>query len=103
MTSNNLRVHDIWNGVRDHAMGGISNGIASHGSGLIPFDALFLTFSDYMKNAMKLSALNHAGVIYILTHDSIGLSKDGPTDQPVEQMVGLRAITIISSPASRWE
>ncbi|XP_058082579.1 transketolase, chloroplastic-like [Magnolia sinica] len=79
-------------GVREHAMAGISNGIALHGSGLIPFAATFLTFSDYMKNAMRLSALSHAGVIYILTHDSIGLGEDGPTHQPVEHLAGLRAI-----------
>lgn len=79
-------------GVREHAMGGISNGIALHGSGLIPFAATFLTFSDYMKNAMRLSALSRAGVVYVLTHDSIGLGEDGPTHQPVEHLVGLRAI-----------
>lgn len=73
-------------------MAGISNGIALHGSGLIPFAATFLTFSDYMKNSMRLSALSHAGVLYILTHDSIGLGEDGPTHQPVEQLAGLRAI-----------
>ncbi|XP_077242024.1 transketolase, chloroplastic-like isoform X2 [Tasmannia lanceolata] len=79
-------------GVREHAMAGISNGLALHGSGLIPFAATFLIFSDYMKNAMRLSALSHAGVIYILTHDSIGLGEDGPTHQPVEQLAGLRAV-----------
>ncbi|XP_073008384.1 transketolase, chloroplastic-like [Typha latifolia] len=79
-------------GVREHAMAGISNGIALHGSGLIPFAATFLTFSDYMKNSIRLSALSHAGVVYILTHDSIGLGEDGPTHQPIEQLVGLRAI-----------
>ncbi|KAK1382486.1 Transketolase, chloroplastic [Heracleum sosnowskyi] len=79
-------------GVREHAMAGISNGIALHGSGLIPFAATFLTFSDYMKNAIRLSALSHAGVIYIMTHDSIGLGEDGPTHQPVEQLAGLRAV-----------
>ncbi|KAK3408942.1 hypothetical protein EUGRSUZ_J01078 [Eucalyptus grandis] len=79
-------------GVREHAMGGISNGIALHGSGLIPFAATFLIFSDYMKNTIRLAALSHAGVIYIMTHDSIGLGEDGPTHQPVEQLAGLRAI-----------
>ncbi|WOG88014.1 hypothetical protein DCAR_0207247 [Daucus carota subsp. sativus] len=79
-------------GVREHAMAGISNGMALHGSGLIPFAATFLTFSDYMKNAIRLSALSHAGVIYIMTHDSIGLGEDGPTHQPVEQLAGLRAV-----------
>ncbi|KAL3649703.1 hypothetical protein CASFOL_006106 [Castilleja foliolosa] len=79
-------------GVREHAMAAISTGIALHGSGLIPFAATFLTFSDYMKNAIRLSALSHAGVIYVFTHDSIGLGEDGPTHQPVEHLVGLRAI-----------
>ncbi|XP_075499136.1 transketolase, chloroplastic-like [Primulina tabacum] len=79
-------------GVREHAMAGISNGIALHGSGLIPFAATFLVFSDYMKNSIRLSALSQAGVIYIMTHDSIGLGEDGPTHQPVEQLAGLRAI-----------
>lgn len=79
-------------GVREHAMAGISNGIALHGGGLIPFAATFLIFSDYMKNSIRLSALSHAGVIYILTHDSIGLGEDGPTHQPVEQLAGLRAV-----------
>ncbi|CAK9136099.1 unnamed protein product [Ilex paraguariensis] len=79
-------------GVREHAMGGISNGVALHGGGLIPFAATFLIFSDYMKNSIRLSALSHAGVIYIMTHDSIGLGEDGPTHQPVEQLAGLRAV-----------
>ena len=79
-------------GIREHAMAGISNGLALHNSGLIPVAATFLIFSDYMRNAMRLSALSEAGVIYILTHDSIGLGEDGPTHQPVEQLVGLRAI-----------
>lgn len=79
-------------GVREHAMAGISNGIALHKSGLIPFAATFLIFSDYMKNSIRLSALSHAGVIYIMTHDSIGLGEDGPTHQPVEQLAGLRAV-----------
>ncbi|KAI5575281.1 hypothetical protein BDE02_10G200600 [Populus trichocarpa] len=79
-------------GVREHAMAGISNGIALHKSGLIPFAATFLIFSDYMKNSIRLSALSHAGVIYIMTHDSIGLGEDGPTHQPIEQLAGLRAV-----------
>ncbi|KAF8403084.1 hypothetical protein HHK36_011178 [Tetracentron sinense] len=79
-------------GIREHAMAGISNGIALHGDGMIPFAATFLIFSDYMKNSIRLSALSHAGVIYIMTHDSIGLGEDGPTHQPVEQLAGLRAV-----------
>ncbi|XP_048231810.1 transketolase, chloroplastic isoform X2 [Ricinus communis] len=89
--------HSAWGrniryGIREHAMAGISNGIALHGSGLIPFAATFLIFSDYMKNSIRLSGLGHAGVIYIMTHDSIGLGEDGPTHQPVEQLAGLRAV-----------
>ncbi|PIA37310.1 hypothetical protein AQUCO_03000125v1 [Aquilegia coerulea] len=79
-------------GVREHGMAAISNGIALHGSGLIPFAATFLIFSDYMKNSIRLAALSHAGVIFIMTHDSIGLGEDGPTHQPVEQLAGLRAV-----------
>lgn len=79
-------------GVREHAMAAISNGLALHGSGLIPFAATFLVFSDYMKNSMRLSALSNAGVLYICTHDSIGLGEDGPTHQPVEHLIGLRAV-----------
>lgn len=70
-------------------MGVISNGIALHGSGLIPFAATFLIFSDYMKNTIQLSALSHAGVIYFMTHDSIRRGEDGPTHQPMEQLAGL--------------
>ncbi|KAJ7191526.1 hypothetical protein O6H91_Y523200 [Diphasiastrum complanatum] len=79
-------------GVREHAMAGISNGIAHHGSGLVPFAATFLVFTDYMKNSMRLAALSKAVVLFICTHDSIGLGEDGPTHQPVEHLAGLRAI-----------
>lgn len=78
-------------GIREHAMAAISNGIALHG-GLINYCATFFVFSDYMKNAMRLSALMGVNVTYILTHDSIGVGEDGPTHQPVEQLAGLRAI-----------
>ncbi len=78
-------------GVREHAMGGVLNGIAAH-SGLIPFGATFLIFSDYMRPPMRLAALSGLQVIYVFTHDSIGLGQDGPTHQPVEQVPGLRAI-----------
>lgn len=88
----NYHGRNIRYGVREHAMAAISNGIALHQSGLIPFAATFLTFSDYMKNSVRLSALSKAGVIYIMTDDSIGLGEDGPTHQPVEHLVGLRAI-----------
>jgi transketolase len=78
-------------GVREHAMGGILNGMALHG-GLIPYGGTFLIFSDYMRPAIRLAALMHLKVIYVFTHDSIGLGEDGPTHQPVEQLAALRAI-----------
>lgn len=78
-------------GVREHAMGSILNGMAVHG-GLIPYGATFLIFSDYMRPPMRLAALMGLHVIYVFTHDSIGLGEDGPTHQPVEQLAGLRAI-----------
>jgi transketolase len=78
-------------GVREHAMGGVLNGMALHG-GLMPFGATFLVFSDYMRPSIRLAALMGLHVIYIMTHDSIGLGEDGPTHQPVEQLAALRAI-----------
>jgi transketolase len=78
-------------GVREHGMGAILNGMADHG-GLIPYGATFLIFSDYMKPTIRLAALMNLHVIYVFTHDSIGLGEDGPTHQPVEQLAGLRAI-----------
>ena len=79
-------------GVREHGMGAICNGIALHGSGLIPYGATFLVFTDYMRNAIRLSALSEARVIWVMTHDSIGLGEDGPTHQPVEHTTSLRLI-----------
>jgi transketolase len=79
-------------GVREHGMGAICNGIALHGSGLIPYCATFLVFADYMRAAIRLSALSQAGVIYVMTHDSVALGEDGPTHQPVETIASLRAI-----------
>jgi transketolase len=79
-------------GVREHGMGAICNGIALHGSGLIPYCATFLVFTDYMRAAIRLSALSQAGVVYVMTHDSVGLGEDGPTHQPVETIPALRAI-----------
>ena len=78
-------------GVREHSMGGILNGMALHG-GLIPYGATFLIFSDYMRPAIRLAALTELKVIYVFTHDSIGLGEDGPTHQPIEQLAALRAI-----------
>jgi transketolase len=78
-------------GVREHGMGAILNGLAAHG-GTIPFGATFLTFSDYMRPSIRLAALMGVQVIYVFTHDSIGMGEDGPTHQPVEQLASLRAI-----------
>ena len=78
-------------GVREFGMGAISNGLALHG-GFLPFDATFLVFSDYMRNAVRMSALIPAHVIHVYTHDSIGLGEDGPTHQPIEHLASLRHI-----------
>jgi transketolase, bacterial and yeast len=78
-------------GVREHAMGGIANGLAYHG-GFIPYVATFLTFSDYMRGSVRLAALSGLHVVYVWTHDSVGLGEDGPTHQPVEHYAALRAI-----------
>jgi transketolase len=78
-------------GVREHGMGGTANGIAYHG-GFIPYDATFLTFSDYMRGAVRLGALAGLHVVHVWTHDSIGLGEDGPTHQAVEHYAALRAI-----------
>lgn len=91
-------------GVREHAMGACLTGIALHG-GLIPYGGTFLTFSDYMKPAIRLAALSEAHVIYVFTHDSVGLGEDGPTHQPVEHLAGLRAIPrlLVIRPADSHE
>jgi transketolase len=78
-------------GVREHGMGGIANGIAYHG-GFLPYVATFLTFSDYMRGAVRLAALSGLHVTYVWTHDSVGLGEDGPTHQPIEHYAALRAI-----------
>ncbi|MBD2355086.1 transketolase [Tolypothrix sp. FACHB-123] len=83
---------NIHYGVREHGMGAIVNGIALHGSGLIPYGATFLIFSDYMRAPIRLSALSQAGSIWVMTHDSIGQGEDGPTHQPIETLASLRAI-----------
>lgn len=73
-------------------MGAICNGIALHSPGLIPYCATFFVFTDYMRAAIRISALSEAGVIYVMTHDSIGLGEDGPTHQPVEHLMSFRAM-----------
>ena len=91
-------------GVREHAMSGIMNGLALH-SNLIPYGGTFLIFSDYCKPSIRLSALMEKRVIYVMTHDSIGLGEDGPTHQPIEQLSGLRSIPNLNvfRPADRME
>ncbi|MCQ2387205.1 MAG: transketolase [Clostridia bacterium] len=78
-------------GIREHAMAAICNGMYLHG-GLLPYCATFAVFSDYMKNAMRMSAIMEIPVTYVLTHDSIGVGEDGPTHQPIEHLAGLRAM-----------
>jgi transketolase len=78
-------------GVREHAMGGIGNGIAYHG-GFIPYVGTFLNFSDYMRGSVRLAALSSLHLVYVWTHDSVGLGEDGPTHQPIEHYAALRAM-----------
>jgi transketolase len=78
-------------GVREHAMGAVVNGLAYH-KGLLPYGATFLIFTDYMRGAIRLSALSHLHSIWVMTHDSVGLGEDGPTHQPIEHLASLRAM-----------
>jgi transketolase len=78
-------------GVREHGMGAVMTGLALHG-GVVPYAGTFATFSDYMRPAIRLAAISGAQVIYVFTHDSIGLGEDGPTHQPIEHFAALRAI-----------
>ena len=96
--------HNLHFGVREHAMGSIANGMALHG-GTIPYTATFLIFSDYMRPPIRLAALMDLRVVYIFTHDSIGLGEDGPTHQPIEQLLSLRAIpnVVVLRPADATE
>jgi transketolase len=82
---------NIWFGVREHAMMSALNGMAAHG-GVIPYGGTFLTFSDYCRPAIRLAALSEYRCIYVFTHDSVGLGEDGPTHQPIEHVMALRAI-----------
>jgi transketolase len=91
LNRNNFAGNYLRYGVREFGMFAIMNGIALHG-GFIPFGGTFLIFSDYGRNAIRLAALMHQRVIYVLTHDSIGLGEDGPTHQPIEQLTSLRLI-----------
>src|SRR5213076_1307192 len=91
-------------GVREHGMGAIMNGLALHG-GVRPVGSTFLIFSDYMRPPIRLAALCGLPVIYVFTHDSIGLGEDGPTHQPIEQLASLRAIPdlVVLRPADATE
>ena len=96
--------HNIHFGVREHAMGAVANGMSLHG-GIIPYTATFLIFSDYMRPAIRLGSLMGQQVIYVFTHDSIGLGEDGPTHQPIEHLMALREIPglVVSRPADATE
>ena len=96
--------HNIHFGVREHAMGAVANGMALHG-GVIPYTATFLIFSDYMRPAIRLCSLMGQHVIYVFSHDSIGVGEDGPTHQPIEHLMSLREIPglVVSRPADATE
>ena len=89
---NDFSGRNLYYGVREFAMGAVMNGIALYGAGFIPYGGTFLVFSDYMRNAIRMSAIMKQQVIYVFTHDSIFVGEDGPTHQPVEQLMSLRLI-----------
>jgi len=103
-SSENRNGRNIHFGIREHAMGAMLNGMALYG-GIIPYGATFLVFSDYLRPALRLSALMKLRTIFIFTHDSIGLGEDGPTHQPIEHLASLRAIpnVIVIRPADANE
>lgn len=103
-TQTNRSGRNIQFGVREHAMAAVTNGISLYG-GLIPYCATFMIFSDYLKPAMRLSSLMKRQVLYILTHDSIGVGEDGPTHEPIEQLAMLRTIPNLNTirPADGFE
>ena len=100
----NLGGRNLHFGVREHGMGAVLNGMALHG-GVIPYGGTFLIFSDYMRPPIRLAAMMGLKVIYVFTHDSIGLGEDGPTHQPIEQLAGLRAVPnlVVIRPADAAE
>lgn len=104
ISANNLAGRNFHFGIREHGMGSIMNGMSLHG-GVVPYGATFLIFSDYMRPAIRLAAIMERHVIYVFTHDSIGLGEDGPTHQPVEQLSTLRAIPglVVLRPADASE
>ncbi len=90
-SSDDYRARNLHFGVREHAMGAIASGMARHG-GIIPYTGTFLVFYDYMRPPVRLAAMMGLRVIYIFSHDSVGLGEDGPTHQPIEQLIGLRSV-----------
>ncbi|MDD5748779.1 MAG: transketolase [Actinomycetota bacterium] len=104
INSNDFSGRNLHFGVREHAMGAILNGMARHG-GFIPYGGTFLVFSDYMRPALRMAALMKLHVIYVFSHDSLGVGEDGPTHQPVEQLASLRTIPglIVIRPADANE
>lgn len=90
-SADNYGGHNLHFGIREHGMGSVANGMSLHG-GIIPYTATFLIFYDYMRPPIRLAALMGLRVIFIFTHDSVGLGEDGPTHQPIEQLLGLRAV-----------
>ncbi|MBQ9271392.1 MAG: transketolase [Alphaproteobacteria bacterium] len=96
ITAADYNGNNVMYGIREHAMGAIMNGMALHG-GVIPYGGTFFVFSDYMRPAMRLAALMGLRVIYVLTHDSIGVGEDGPTHQPIEHLVSYRAMPNINT------
>ena len=91
LTAENYAGRYIYYGIREFGMAAAMNGMALHG-GVVPYGGTFLVFTDYARPAIRLSALQHARVIYVMTHDSIGLGEDGPTHQPIEHLQSLRAM-----------
>jgi transketolase len=91
ITASDFGARYLYYGVREHAMGAVMNGMALHG-GVVPYGGTFLVFADYMRPSLRLAAMMGLRVIYVLTHDSIGVGEDGPTHQPVEHLLSLRAI-----------
>lgn len=91
MTADDYAGRYVYYGIREFGMAAAMNGMALHG-GVVPYGGTFLIFSDYCRNAIRLSALQQVGVVYVMTHDSIGLGEDGPTHQPIEQVMSLRLV-----------
>jgi transketolase len=92
ITADEYRGRYVHYGIREHAMGAIMNGLALYDGAIIPYGGTFLCFSDYMRASVRMSAMMKLGVIYVFTHDSIGVGEDGPTHQPVEHLTSLRAV-----------